>query len=196
MELTRENIWVRELEQGKEQAYQKLFDFFYAALCTFANRYVGASGAAEDIVQDTFYDLWLKKLHFENERALKSYLYTAVRSRCLDFLKHQKVKDRYLSEQVYKEKSDFFLETMLEEEVYFMLKKALASLQGQTRQVYELIFSGATNTDVAEKMGITLDAVKAHKKRGKKLIQERLKGYICFFCFFRRNLFIKKDQNL
>lgn len=181
----KEEMWLKALEQGEDQAYQELFEDFYAALSGFAFRFVEESAAAEDLVQDTLYELWLRKLHFDNRNALKSYLYLMVRSRCLDYIKHRKVKHKYLAELRQKENSEFFLNQMLEEEIYLLLKKALNTLHGTTREVYELIFQGLDNVRIAEELNLTIDAVKAHKKRGKKLLQEKLRGYI-YWLWLRR----------
>ena len=191
MEVQDEHIWLQELERGEDRAYQILFNDYYVALSSFAYRYVQKTDVAEDIVQDILYHLWLRKLHFKDRMALRSYLYAAVRTHCLDYLKHQKVRLKYYSEKMQEENVEFFLNRILEEEVYLLLKKALLHLHGQTREVYELAFGGADNQQIAEKLGISMDAVKSLKKRGKKILQEKLKGYIFFFLTFSRAYFSK-----
>lgn len=180
-----ERIWLEELEKGQNSAFRVLFVTFYAHLCAFARKYVDQQVVAEDIVQDILYDLWLRKLHFENLLALKAYLYSTVRNRCLDVLKHRKVEERYFTEQRHKEDTDFFLHQILEEEVYVFLKEAIAALPEQTAKIYLLALEGYDNAEIADILHLTLDAVKAHKKRGKKILQEKLKGFIYLFVLFR-----------
>ena len=127
----------------------------------------------------------MKKLHFENLWALKSYLYNMVRNRCLDILKHRKVEEKYLREQRNHENSESFLLQLLEDEVYILLKEAIQTLPFQTAKVFELILDGLDNTEISAKLNLSLDAVKSHKKRGKKLLQEKLKRMILFICSLR-----------
>lgn len=175
-----EQIWLMQLEKGEDNAFRVLFEGYYARLCMFACKYVEEQVVAEDVVQDILYELWLKKLHFENLLTLKAYLYNMLRNRCLDLLKHKKVQKKYADEQKYKEDSEFFLQQMMEDEVYTLLKNAITALPQQTGKVFELSLNGHDNNEIASILHLSLDAVKAHKKRGKKLLQERLKGLIYF----------------
>lgn len=180
-----EQKWLEELEKGEDSAFQVLFETFYARLGAFACRFVEEQVVAEDIVQEVLYDLWLKKLHFKDMLALKAYLYRVVRHRCLDVLKHRKVEKKYFLEQRHKENSEFFLHQMLKEEVYILLKDAVAALPGQMGRVFALALEGHDNAEIAVLLDITIDAVKAHKKRGKKLLQEKLRGLIFLYILFR-----------
>lgn len=179
-----EKVWLVQLEKGEEDAFRVLFETYYVRLCSFAFKYIEDHGITEDIVQDVLYELWLKKLHFENLIALRTYLYHMVRNRCLDVLKHRKVEQKFRAEQEYKKESDFFLHQIMEEEVYTLLKEALAALPQQTGRIFELALNGYNNAEIAEIMHLTLDAVKSHKKRGKKILQDRLKGFIYLLILF------------
>lgn len=183
MEITGKNIWLEELRIGKESAYKALFEKYYFQLSSFACKYVEDQDTAEDIVQDVLYEFWLKKQSFETIISFKSYLYSAVRNRCLDVLRHRKVEIKYLAESTYNEETEFFLNQILEEELYVLLKDAIEALPQQTRDVYELALLGHDNTEIAGHLGLTADAVKSHKKRGKKLLQEKLKNLIYLFPF-------------
>ncbi len=103
--LVNEQIWLQELGKGEDNAYRELFRLFYARLGNLAFHFVEERAVAEDIVQDILYELWTKKLHFENFISLKVYLYRMVRSRCLDILKHRKVEKKYFQELRHKEDS-------------------------------------------------------------------------------------------
>ena len=50
--------FVKCLEQGKQEAFQQLFETFHKALCFFAARIVRDHLEAEDIVQDVFLSFW------------------------------------------------------------------------------------------------------------------------------------------
>lgn len=139
---------------------------------------------AEDVVQDTLYEFWLKKIQCTTYLELKTYLYRTVRNKCLNILKHKQVKEKYIVESSQKEEYDFFLNQILEEEVYTLLKEAIDSLPGQMKRVYELALLGHSNEEIAKILSISVDAVKALKKRGKKILQEKLKYLIYFLLPF------------
>ena len=60
--------------------------------------------------------------------------------------------------------------------MYGLLKQAILELPEQTSNVYQLVLLGCDNRDISEKLGLTEDSVKAHRKRGKKLLKERLQN--------------------
>lgn len=184
MEKAKEYSWLEALCKDDEQAYKILFDDYFYALSSFAAKYLENKDTAEDVVLETLYDLWLNKQLFESIISLKSYLYQTVRNRCLNILKHKKIEARYFTEQSFKSESDFFLDQILEEEVFLILKKAIKELPEQTRQIYELSLLGHDNQEIADILGLTMDAVKARKKRGKQILQSKLKNLIYLLVLF------------
>lgn len=170
-------IWLSELNAGKEPAFKVLFEKFYASLCGFAAKYVGGSEAAEDIVQDVFLKFYNENGVFETVPALKSYLYQMTRNNCLNQIRRRKIEHSYLSNTDFKEESDFFFNSIVEQELYDMLSDALALLPTQTAEVFKLVLQGYDNTQIAEKLNLSADSVKSHKKRGKQFLKKRL-GFI------------------
>ena len=156
-----------------EDAYKELFVKLYFSLNSFARKHLEVKEMAEDVVQDTLYEFWVKKIQFATYLELKTYLYRTVRNKCLNILKHKQVKEKYIVELSQKEEYDFFLNQILEEEVYTLLKEAIDSLPGQMKRVYELALLGHSNEEIAKILSISVDAVKALKKRGKKILQEK-----------------------
>lgn len=174
----KEELWLQDLSEGHEGAYKELFEQFFYPLSSFATKYLEDLEAAEDVVQDVFCQYWLKRVRFEVVWELKTYFYRAVRNKCLDILKSRKIKMRYANEQENKENSEFFLNRILEEELYLQLKKAINELPEQYQQVYILALSGHSNQEIANMLHLTLDAVKMRKQRGKRILQEKLRDLI------------------
>lgn len=174
MESENDHIWLQQLSRGDAQAYRQLFHCYYSLLGVFAYRYLNDKQLCEDIVHDVFLELYQQKDRFLTINALKTYLYSAVRNRCVDFLRHHKVQVRYAELFLAEKEEAFYDSQVLEAEAYNLLKKAITELPNQTRGVYDLVLQGYTNQEIAEKMGLTEDAVKAHKKRGKKILRDKL----------------------
>ncbi len=185
MLLEGEALWLSRLSKGDNKVYEELYSNYFFPLSSFAVKYLENNEAAEEVVQDIFFEFWLKNPSFDNVVALKTYFYRSVRNRCLDVLKHNKVEEKYLKEQSLKEQSDFFLHAILEEEVYLSLREAIDELPETMREVYNLTLLGYDNSTIADTLKITLDAVKSYKKRGKALLKTRLKNlFYLMFLFF------------
>jgi len=175
LEYQEDRVWLDALRHGNEEAYRFLFKRYYYALYSFACKYLESHDLAEDMVQDVLYELLIDSQKFDSIISLKSYLYTSVRNKCLNAIKRLKVKQKFLAEEGGQE-ADSFFNRILEEEVYGLLKQAILELPEQTSNVYQLVLLGCDNRDISEKLGLTEDSVKAHRKRGKKLLKERLQN--------------------
>jgi RNA polymerase sigma-70 factor (ECF subfamily) len=71
-----------ELEQ-----FEKIFRHYRPGLCGFAHSIVNNHSDSEEIVHDVFISVWEKRNNLTLDHGLKSYLFTAVKNRCLNHLK-------------------------------------------------------------------------------------------------------------
>lgn len=156
---------------------EDVFRTYYAPLCYFASNYIKEEGVVEDLVQDLFTGLIEKKTQFQSELHLKNFLYISVKNACLNCIRRDNSRERYLkaSENQYEE-DDSLVQHIIATEVYKELAAALANLPNECRKVFEACyFEGLDNEKAAEKLGISIFTVKAQKARGKKLLKENLK---------------------
>ena len=170
--------WLELLHDGKEEAYRILFEEYYPLLGVFAMRYVKDKEVAEDIVQDVILELYSRRLQFETPVALKAFLYLSVKNKSLNFLRHRQAQERYLNHTP--EEESFFLNNIIREEVYYHLQKIIGELSSPVRQIYELTLQELSNEEIAEQLGLSVNSVKAHKKRGKQILKERLRELMAF----------------
>jgi RNA polymerase sigma-70 factor, ECF subfamily len=158
------------------KAFEKLFRDHYKILCRFARGYIHDFESAEEIVQDVFVNLWQKKDTIIQERQVKSYLFTSVKNRCLNFIRdNKKFRSFYLDVEVELEipvnEKDYFSEAYVENKV----KQALNKLPEKCRKVFELSrFDEMKYKDVAETLGISIKTVEAQISKALKILKEEL----------------------
>lgn len=166
--------WLRQLKAGDDRAFKLLFERYYASLCAFATSFVNDPDVAEDIVQEIFFKLYADKPTFEVVVALKSYLYLVTKNQCLNYLKHVRIEQEYLSSIEEREQTTFFFNQIVEQELLALLSEAIQDLPEQTGQVFQLVMEGFDNAEIAERLNLSIDSVKSHKKRGKQFLKRRL----------------------
>lgn len=174
------DAWIEQLCKGDELAYKVLFDEYYQILAHFAMKFLHDKEACEDIVHDAILDLYSRKRVFNNINSLKSFLYLSIKNRSINYLQHKKAEENYLHDASVMHREDYFLDTIIEEEVYFLMHKAINELPEQIQTIYELSLKGKSNEEIAQVLNLSLDSVKSYKKRGKQILKEKLKGLICF----------------
>ncbi len=172
-----------EFDDGTQLNFRAVFDAYFKALVLFAERYVQCREEGESIVQDTFVALWEKQQQFENGQAAKAWLYTTVKNKALNLLRHQKLHLDYTTSQLReKEREEYFMKSLIQEETRRLLFTAIDALPEQCRRVCLLNLEGMDNTKIAEVMCISPDTVKFHKKNAYRFLREKLKGY--FYLLF------------
>ncbi len=87
-----EKYIIEGLRSGSESAYRQLFEQYYQKLVVFACRYLEDLESARDIVQEFYLYLYESRQSVSIQTSLKSYLYSAVKNRCLNQVKHEQVK--------------------------------------------------------------------------------------------------------
>src|SRR5690554_8179542 len=93
--------------QVLEKQFSNHFHAYYRPLWLHALHFMGSTEEAEDVVQETFVNLWDKREELETIKSVRSYLYTAVRNNCLTRIRDAKptttldrvAPDEWLSEE-------------------------------------------------------------------------------------------------
>ena len=85
------------IKSGDQRAFERVFRMFYVPLCDYAAMILGEQAEAEDVVQDLFMHIWRSRVEIEVQDSVKSYLFTSVRFRALNVLKHKMVVYRGLA---------------------------------------------------------------------------------------------------
>lgn len=169
---TDDNLLIKQIARGDEGAFKALYEEFFHVLLAVACKYVERE-VAEDIVQDVFFKLWSTPQKFLHTTDLRFYLYRSVQNGCLNYIRNKKVEEGYRN-KAEMVTEDFFYNVLLEEEIFIRLRKAVDELSEKYRVVINLNLDGLSDKEIAERLGITLDAVKQQKKRGKERLREHL----------------------
>ncbi len=84
MKTSREELLVISAQAGNEAALAELYRKFYQPLVKFAYKLCGHHDWAQDAVQDVWLDTAKKLRKLEDPKAFRSWMYRAVRWRCID----------------------------------------------------------------------------------------------------------------
>jgi RNA polymerase sigma factor (sigma-70 family) len=133
-------------------------------------------GDADDVVQELYIRLWeAPRLEFENERALKSYLYRMVRNACINRL-GRKDALRYaidiIADEIREERHVAFDETVGAE-----LLAGIERLPVRTRQIFtSVFFEGKQYREAADQHGVSVNTVKTLLRNGIRHLRRQFAG--------------------
>ena len=170
------NFW----GQDSDKAFRYLYDKYASTLRYFSAKYVDDDATIEDVVQDAFLNLWEKRNEFKTESTIKAYLYKIVRSFSVDTIRRRNIANRYAEKIVLeKEDQEFFLENIVESEVFQMIQTVFNELPPSCREVYELSLHGKSHEEISQLLDISINTVKKHKNNANHYMRERLKHILC-----------------
>ncbi|MCH7534742.1 MAG: RNA polymerase sigma-70 factor [Bacteroidetes bacterium] len=165
----------RDLKQNNKEAFEYVFDSYFNALCSFGCKYLKDLSTTEDIVQEVFVAFWGNRKNFSHINAIKSFLYTSVRNKCLNQLKHQIVVQKHETDLTYQLESDsHFSEHVIEEETFNRLYAEINNLPDACQKIMLLALNGSKNQEIADKLEITVNTVKTQKKIAYSKLKDQL----------------------
>lgn len=159
----------------KESDYKTLFQEFYSALVHFAITIINDHKVAEDIVQEIFVQLWEKELKFENQLAIRTYLYRSTQNRCYNHLRDLKTQQNHqqkITDEIQKEETQSILHSIIKEEVYRQLLASINHLPPQCKKICMLTLDGKKPSEIAQELNLNVETVKKQKKIALKRIRD------------------------
>ena len=174
------NFW----GQDSDKAFRYLYDKYASTLRYFSAKYVDDDATIEDVVQDAFLNLWEKRNEFKTESTIKAYLYKIVRSFSVDTIRRRNIANRYAEKIVLeKEDQEFFLENIVESEVFQMIQTVFNELSPSCREVYQLSLHGKSHEEISQLLDISINTVKKHKNNANHYMRERLKHVLSILLY-------------
>ena len=148
--------------------------------------YIKESNDAQDIVQDVFINFIEKdSTHFNNEKALKTYLFNSVHNACMDRLKKKHITE-FNIDSLKQEIVDN--ETLhLNEEIITQIQQDVSALPPQTQKVIiDIFMKNMKYKEVSIELNISINTVKTLLRDGLSKLRTKSKKYIefLFFSFF------------
>jgi RNA polymerase sigma-70 factor, ECF subfamily len=170
----------RKIQNGNSKEFEKLFRSLYTPLCNFAFSFLRDMDAAEEIVQELFYNYWKNRQSINIKSSIKSYLYQATRNSCIKSIDHKKVKEKYASN--YKNTFDITEKSPQQEmeamEVDNIIESSLKQLPEKCREIFMLNrFDGLKYKEIADKLSISIKTVEANMGKALKILRENLALY-------------------
>lgn len=83
---------ISDVAGGSTTAFERLIDRYLPEITRFAAYLLGSTDAAEDVVQQVFVSTWNNRETLKPDASIKSYLYRAVRNRCLNELDAREIR--------------------------------------------------------------------------------------------------------
>lgn len=172
-----ERSLVKELIGGNEKAFERLYDAYRDRIYAYSLSLLKSRPYAEEIVQEVFLVVWIKREKLNESLSFKSFLFTIARNKSFDFLK-KAANDLRLREEVFYRSQEPYgssQEKIGEEEIEHIKQQAIDLLPPKRRRIFEMSRNeGKSYEDIGKELGISVSTVKSQMSKALATIRDFL----------------------
>jgi RNA polymerase sigma-70 factor (ECF subfamily) len=177
---------VRRAKEGDEAAFNELIERHQARVFHHAQRLMGNPQDAEEVLQDTFLQVFRNLDRFEERSRFSTWVYRIATNEALMRLRKARRKREVFLEDALGRDGEWrgdeirdFARSALEEVQGRQLLQILDALLEEMPEEYRVVFvlrdiDGLSNAEVAEVLGISVPAVKSRLHRSRLYLRDRL----------------------
>jgi RNA polymerase sigma-70 factor, ECF subfamily len=174
-------------KKGDQTAFTYFYDKYFKRIQSFSVQFIYDQDEAENLAQEAFLHLWQNRESVDAINGIPSFLYTYAKSKCLNLIRHHKVKDKFKNDLLNQKEKELNIEvlnsiafdTLHLTELERIINESINDLPPKTREVFiKKRFENKKNAEIAEEMQVTLKAVEAHMTKALKILKTKLSDYL------------------
>ncbi len=169
------------IQRQDRGALEALYDKYGGAVYSLAMRMLSDSGAAQEVTQDTFFNVWRRASSYHSQRGkVTSWLFSIAHHRTIDELRRRRRDQSQVQHGVdlTNKPSDGADDPVAYATAQYersQLKDALHTLRVEQREVVVLAyFGGLTHSEIAKHLDQPLGTVKTRMRLGLRKMREAL----------------------
>ncbi len=168
--------WIQSISRGDEEALGQLYDATLSRLYAVAVRILDDSGLAEDVVAETYHELWQHASRFDRSKGRPiTWMLTICRNRALDAYRKRAADARKVDSAAGEDSfaagsaPDDLLDVVQQGHA---MQAVLASISADDRQLIALaFFRDHSHQEIADFVQMPLGTVKSRIRRALKSLE-------------------------
>jgi RNA polymerase sigma-70 factor (family 1) len=177
------------LRMGQKDKFDQIYLNYWSDLYSFARKRANSEDDAKDILQDLFLVIWTKRESLNITVSLKSYLYTVLRHRIINYYNSNRTEAEYID--ILRRMESFSLDTeqqITENEINIIIDKSLDKMPSKMREIFELSrYKGLSAKEIASQLQLSEQTVRNQISNALKYLKIGLIDFIPSIIFFLQN---------
>ena len=176
---------LQRIARQDRAAFGEFYDRHAVLMYSVACKILNDPGEAEDVVQETFAQIWEKAKNFNPELGkAASWVATLTRNKAIDRIRATQRRTRLAEAAgaefaIVAEAPDSVNELLFGDDKARLIQSALGELPAEQRRAIELAyFSGLTQNEISEKLQEPVGTIKARIRRGLFKLRDQLEGLL------------------
>lgn len=161
--LDTEEFLISALSKGDEHAFDIIFVNYFPRIKYFVLDFCKDENIAENITQDIFLNLWVRKQSLADIKNFKAYMFTVARNAALHYLKDSLREMSTEVDEKIEDESASVVDNMYRDELEAMISAAVNKMPEQRRRVFIMSrIDGLSNYEIAKALNISKRTVETH----------------------------------
>jgi RNA polymerase sigma-70 factor (family 1) len=176
-----EKILLGKIKEGDKTAFSFIFTTYYADLVMFSTTFTKDIDSAEEIVQNIFVEFWENRCDYTINTSLKSYLLKTVQNKCIDWIRHMKIRQKYNDNVV---ENTVIIENdtenyILRSELEYNIDLALSQLPVEVAEAFRLNrYDGLKYHEIAKEQNVSVRTIEVRIGKALNLLRKLLKDFL------------------
>lgn len=163
-----DKLLLQQLILGNEKAFLSIFNTYRNEVYAYSLSILKSQIYAEEIVQEVFLKIWIKRKKLDASLALKPYIIVITKNMCLNFLKKAAYDTKMREELFYQSQKSFnpIYNEIRDKELEDLQKKALDLLPPRRRLIFEMSRNeNKSYKEISQELGISMNTVKSQMNK-------------------------------
>ena len=179
---------ISAIRAGSREAFDEMCGRYYAPLTAYARLFLNGNWA-QDVVQDVFVNVWVRREALDPGQSLYGYLLRSVYNQSVNYVNKHRHACSYRS--YYQERIES-IEKLYSQDLRTSINEASAALPAKCREVFSLSYlQGFSHREISERMGIAQSTVENHIYLALRQLRAKLSKseliLLLFFIFLQNN---------
>lgn len=173
----------------EKRAFATIYNQLWSKLYAVAYNYVRDKEIAQEIVQEVYVRLWVRRECLSEINDIHAFLMRMLQNYIYDYFDKLAVAGRYIQNNQWQDatpESEDALHQLEYTETFTLINKAVDTLPDTTKVVFQLSrFEHCSNEEIANRLNLSVKAVEYHITRSLKFLRVRL-GNVLFLSIVLR----------
>lgn len=169
-------------------SFKMLFERYYNGIYLFARGIVDDEFHAEEIAQNVFIRLWLKRETLDPDKNFNAFVYLLTRHEVADYFRSETYYKRTLHLDMLEDVAQVHAQAENAYDVEYlkrMISDEMERMPAQRREVFRLSrIVGLSNEQIAEKLYISKRTVEGHLNLALRALREKVGRFGCWLVLF------------